>query len=385
MRSAYRSIHPHPDALTNAAHRPRHTTLDQTAKSTDFAVERSAAWDMKVERLLILQANGDATSEGCPVRMRTVVLGAAGTGTSFAITSRLRATWGDGIRIVGLDIFDAKLVATSLLCDAFYMVPYANTDAYYHKLTEVISLEDATSYIPILNDEIFQAHKILSDNQFRAVDIWNSPDFYCLIDKKKADDWLRGLGIRTPHQPKESDLIRDSEKEWFIKPKDGFGSKGATVATGAEIYGKGLFEEHMVQEVCDGPEITVDSFFDAGSQSGLAVCRERLEIKSGVCTKARVFFDGELSAIASKIGSALNQRGTICFQVMRYDGEWVLTDLNLRSGAGTALSCAAGHDVLSAAFACRSGEEFSCHLGDPDFGSSTYVARQYSEFVTART
>jgi hypothetical protein len=88
-----------------------------------------------------------------------------------------------------------------------------------------------------------------------------------------------------------------------------------------------------------------------------------------------------LSGYAALIGEALGQQGTICFQVMSSRDEWVLTDLNLRPGAGTAMTCAAGTDLLSAHFACRWGLPYKRYLGEEDLGEEVIVTRQYAEFV----
>ena len=60
---------------------------------------------------------------------------------------------------------------------------------------------------------------------------------------------------------------------------------------------------------------------------------------------------------------------------------WVVTDLNLRSGAGTAITCSAGFDVLAAAFACREGEDYTKFLSPIAAGEEFIVTRQHAEFV----
>jgi len=145
-----------------------------------------------------------------------------------------------------------------------------------------------------------------------------------------------------------------------------------------------FIKSNVIQELCESPEITVDSFYDDRNNIGYAYCRERLETKSGVCTKARLFADPELSDFANKIGQSLKQRGTICFQVMKCNDGWALTDLNVRSGAGTSLTCSAGFDVLSAAFACRIGEDYLDFLRPIKEREEFFITRQYSDFVMSQ-
>lgn len=314
--------------------------------------------------------------------MRVVLLGAAGTGTAFAIVTRLRSSWGTDIKIVLTDVNDEHLVSASVLADVFYKVPVAKDPIFRERIMEILLAEKVTTYIPILNDELVLAADLSKLVAYKDIDFWSSDIYAACVDKDFADKWLFRLGIRTP-EAATLEQLQEEGRVWFTKPRNGFGSKGIGYLTSAEVLAlpdsdrKGL----LIQEVCSSPEVTVDSFWDSEKNNGFAYCRERIEIKSGVCTKSKLFHDAELSIIARSIAQALRQKGTICFQAMRSPRGWVVTDLNLRSGAGTAMTCAAGFDVLSAAFACRSGLDYSKYLKPIEFGDEIYVTRQYSEFV----
>lgn len=317
--------------------------------------------------------------------MKVIMLGAGGTGVSFAIISRIRATWGSQVKIILTDIYDEHLVAASILSDSFYKVPRA-CDPFFRKvISEIILKEKVKVYIPILNDEIIAASYLQKDSAFGDVDFWVSEKYVSCLDKEFARSWLSDLGIRVPETVSEEKL-KAKDKLWFSKPRDGFGSKGTRIISSQQVIELSHEERSQViiQELCDGPEVTVDSFWDSGKAIGYAYCRERLEVKSGVCTKAKLFFDSELAYFAKVIGEALGQRGTICFQVMKNSSGWVVTDLNLRPGAGTAMTCSAGFDVLSAAFACRVGEDYTQYVKELKVKEEFYIVRQYSEFVTQR-
>lgn len=66
---------------------------------------------------------------------------------------------------------------------------------------------------------------------------------------------------------------------------------------------------------------------------------------------------------------------------MKFNDEWVLTDLNLRIGGGTALTCAVGFDVISASYAYSIGEDCSPYLRQMNATEEYFVTRQYSEFI----
>ena len=206
-------------------------------------------------------------------------------------------------------------------------------------------------------------------------------------DKLYLQQVLRNIGVSTPEVFTIQDVENKNAPEClFIKPRNGFGSHGARHITRNAILAmkQDQLQDFIVQEVCSSPEVTVDVFFDKSLDDCAVVCRERIEIKSGVCTKARLFADANLKAIARLIGLTLEKRGSFCFQVMRAKDKWVVTDLNLRPGAGTALSCAIGADFFSALHATRCGER-GIDMIDTSLieTGDCFVTRQYIEYVTS--
>jgi hypothetical protein len=106
----------------------------------------------------------------------------------------------------------------------------------------------------------------------------------------------------------------------------------------------------LVEEFCHGPEITIEIFNTKGLFS--TICRERIETKGGVCTKARIFFDSNLQTLAKRICAVISLPPAICVQVMKNSNNtWVVTDVNPRLGAGTSMSSAYGWSLGSALFA----------------------------------
>lgn len=308
---------------------------------------------------------------------RRVLISAAGTGTAFCLLTRLRATWGEKIQLFSADINPAHLATASALAERHFQVPSARNPEFLPTLRSLIGIESLDTYIPLLNPEIRQAAKLVP--VFPQCDIWATNLSGTLSSSKRAaTKWLKELGLGVPKTLNTNEI--DSNSHYFAKPDDGTGSHGARLVTGKEALELDT-DIYLIQPVCVGPEITVDSFFDASTGRARAIARERIEVKSGVCTKARVYEDSTLSEIARCIGQGLQQCGTICFQVMQLNGEYVVTDLNVRPGAGTALTVATGIDLISAAFACRWGEEYECLLSNKLPPQGAYVTRQYAEFV----
>jgi hypothetical protein len=200
-------------------------------------------------------------------------------------------------------------------------------------------------------------------------------------DKNTAYDFLSGLGIPTPRRFAPEDLPASGRV--FVKPRRGKRSRGIRMAAAEEIrhLPAEALAGSIIQECCLPPEVTVDSFHDKITGRHRSVARERLATRAGVCVTARVYEDSVLSEYAYRIGEALQQRGTICFQAMRGREGWLVTDLNLRPGAGTAMSTAAGIDLLSAMAACRWGEPVEPYISASLPAAGLHVTRQYAEHV----
>ena len=314
-----------------------------------------------------------------------ILVGAVGTGTAFGIIARLRMIWGSTIQLVGTDINPRHLVTSSILLDEFYQVSNSESGEFANEISILIREKKIDMYIPILNEEIVIAGELSEIDSFTKTSFWSSDLYGKCTNKEFANNLLRNAKVPIPYTVTKNEDINKFD-EWFAKPRNGYGSHGARKFSTSEIKTSGdtFINEMVVQEICGAPEITVDSFFDYRNSFSRAYCRERLEVKSGVCTKANLFTDVALSEIAMKIGETINQLGAISFQVMKRGEDWVVTDLNLRTGAGTSMTCSAGFDVINATYAARINAEYMDFIPELPVGRSVVLTRQYTDFVMAR-
>jgi len=199
--------------------------------------------------------------------------------------------------------------------------------------------------------------------------------FYALSNKKMLHDTARSVGIPTPKIYTMESV--DPTIEYFVKPIIGFGSRNVKKILGAEIQSVQA-DEFIVQEMCEPIEITVDIFCNLGQVS--CVCRERLETKAGVCTKARIFRDAVIEDRIRRLASIVSLPECCCAQFMwGKSGDWLLTDFNLRLGAGSALSAAVGFTIAEAAVAVWLKKlPFVFKLP----ANEHFVVRHYTELVT---
>jgi hypothetical protein len=317
---------------------------------------------------------------------RCVWLGSAGTGTAFGLAQTLREHWGraeNAVRIVAADIRESHLVATALLADEFRQVPLTADAGFADILIAGLREVGATHYQPILDEEILLGATLRSQQLLGELVVFAPPirGARLCLDKLEGARWMDEVGIPTPP------TVPVGEATWngvplFAKPRHGRGSVGARpIDDERTLEGLKVGEDAadlIVQPRCEGPELTIDAVHLGGVTR--AVVRERLEVKAGVCTKARVFEDEGLEALAHLLALGLGIEHAFCFQVMRRGGQWVVTDLNARPGAGTRLTVAAGVDVLGAMFAYHFGEPFEHFLGR--LPHERFVVRQYAEYVT---
>lgn len=311
---------------------------------------------------------------------KTVLLGSAGTGTAFASMLALRRNWGDSINVIVMDSNPKHLVTNSLLADKFYQVPL-NVDIEFKNILEKILIDEKVdTYIPFIDHEISLA-AILFERKFKNknlnLQVKDSKIAEICDDKYKTFLFLSECNILTPRCYRTDESINKNEN-LIIKPRKGFGSKIFKLSENRENVSKFNSETYIIQQECERPEITVDVCYDKDRNFFVYVCRERIETKSGVCTKARLFQDEKIGEIALTLAQKLDL-SAFCFQLMRLKDDWAVTDINARLGAGTAMSVAVGLDFFSGMFAVQWGEDPSKYFNP--LQKETFVTRQYSEFI----
>jgi len=310
---------------------------------------------------------------------KTVLISSAGTGVAFASALALRRNWGNSINILTADINPGNLVTCSLLSNKHIQVPLNQSNEFRETLKTIIIDEEVETYVPIIDNEIFigallYKEGIIKQNIKLQV---KDPDIADIcLDKYRTFLFLSECNILTPHCYLTDEPF-NIEDGLIVKPRRGYASQYERLLEAGDTsrYSADTF---LIQQECDKPEVTVDVCYDPNRNFFSYVCRERLEIKSGVCTKARLFYDNEIGDLAFRIADKL-KLSSFCFQLMRYKKQWAVTDLNARLGAGTPMSVAAGLDFFSAMFAILWQDDPSVFF--QTLQKETFVTRQYADFV----
>jgi carbamoylphosphate synthase large subunit len=270
-------------------------------------------------------------------------------------------------------------VTCSLLSDKHIQVPLNQKIEFKIVLDEIILKEDVDTYVPIIDNEIYIGALLYKEkliNQNTKLQVKDPEIADICLDKYKTFLFLSEYNILTPYCYLTDEQL-NTEENLVIKPRRGYASQFERLKDGKDVseYNK---ETYLIQQECDKPEVTVDVCYDRNKNFFSYVCRERIEIKSGVCTKARLFYDNKIGDLAFRIADKL-QLCSFCFQLMSYKKEWVLTDLNARLGAGTPMSVATGLDFFSAMFAILWQDDPSIYFRP--LKKETFVTRQYADFL----
>lgn len=308
--------------------------------------------------------------------MKRILLGAAGTATSWHLSKVINENFSKELELFLSDSNPSKLVASSIFTKNYFQVPLANHKDYEKVLSEILEKYKIDFYIPLIDHDVYLFHSDRKDLNTKLVSP-NRKSGNILSNKLKTYEFLNNNEIRVPQCFTDQTQL-DSRFDYFIKPLLGFGSRGTGIINSKTIQ-KSDFENNVIQEKLSGPEITIEVF---NHSNGIkTICRERIETKAGVCTKARIFHDTILHDIAIKICNCIEMPIAFCFQVMKSkNNDWVLIDLNPRLGAGTSMVSKVGWSLSHALLATLLGEENPFdHLKDLD--KETFVVRTYEDII----
>lgn len=310
--------------------------------------------------------------------MKKLLLMAGGTATAWHIANIIKKNFATNFYLIICDTNDPYLVHTSTLADEYIKVPPIASKNYYEKMLSIFKEKKIDIIVPLIDYDImlfYQDNIDLSKIGVKSTAPLRETS-EILSNKENMYYFLTEHLITTPKIFLQNEL--DDSEIYFVKDIVGFGSRGARKCDGKGL--KNITNNQIVQEICQQPEVTVDVVLS--NEKIYTACRERMETKSGVCTKAKVYFNQEIHNIIDKISQIVKLPTISCVQFMRNSmGEWSLTDFNMRSGGGTALSEAAGFRAVEAAVNIWNGNNNVSNCL-PIIQKERYVVRAYKEILT---
>lgn len=314
---------------------------------------------------------------------RNILISAGGTATAWHLANLIKTEFKEYFNLFVCDINPNYLVPASTLCDKFIQVPPIKSDGYKQTMIHLFKKFNVDIFVPLIDFDVYEFP--CDDPLLKEIGV-DSTGVHLhsskkLSNKKILSYFLKENRINVPILYNTLAEIEEADAdEFLIKPVAGFGSRGIRITSksgAGEYIGN---EDVLIQELCKGPEVTVEVFNSEGVIQ--SICRERIEVKSGVCTKTRLWFDLELHKIAVKLCNIIKLPIAFCFQVMKNSsGEWAVIDVNPRLGAGTALASACGWSLASAALVRWGKLEKDALKYLDSISGEKFVTRVYKEIL----
>lgn len=282
-----------------------------------------------------------------------ILVTAGSSGAAWYLSKEIKAHFADKITLIIGDVYPRYLSASATIGDEYIRLPYIASLNYYEEMLQILKKNDIDVFVPIIDDDLFLFPCDNKDLTKLGIVSLAPPKktVDCLTNKRKMEYFLRSIDVPTPVILNSLSDVNKKE-EYIIKPEKGHGSIGIKKVKGSEIQANFDFKHYIVQELCDDrfAEISADTFLYKGVCK--AYIRKRVAVKSGVCVKMEPYTDPDRNSILQSI-SKINQNVELplasCIQFMKDDkGVWNVIDCNLRLGAGTALSDAAGFHIARA-------------------------------------
>lgn len=303
--------------------------------------------------------------------MTNILLTAAGTGTAFSYAVAIAKNFPE-LNLFTADVNAADNVTASLFSKKHFIVPYSTDATYETAIRRIIEKEKIDFYLPLVDVEIVIAHR---SDFLRSKLVANNIKFCeACIAKDSYHSWASGLRIKTPRLF-SIDELKD-EDTIVLKKNGGFGSRGTEIAKVANLKNYDLADFSFYEHI-NGDEYTVDCC-PAGSDVVTTV-RKRIEVKNGVCVKAEIMKNQNLSSMALKLVNHFGLNHPFCFQVIQQSDSYYFIDLNPRLGAGTAMGSVTGKDYFSAHIAYILNGDMSIFLAENL--QNCIVTRQYSNYL----
>lgn len=313
---------------------------------------------------------------------KNILISAGGTATAWHLASLVIERFSSYFNLFICDINPPHLIPTALVAQRFFQVPRIDDPGYHSHMLALFAEYSINIFVPLIDSDVHLFPIDAPDLVKLGV---RSTGISCktsalIGNKRDMANFLESHGICAARTVTVEEVANELERKFFIKPEQGFGSRGARVANAEEVLRAVANESDLlIQELCRGPEVTVEVFND---DIVLSLCRERLETKAGVCTKARIFVDAALQSLAVRLCDVLDLPAAFCFQVMKdADDEWRIIDINPRLGAGTALSTVYGWSLSSAALTCWGEVPLDPMQFLQTLPGDKHVVRVYTELV----
>lgn len=314
----------------------------------------------------------------------TVIVTSVGSAPAIAVIKALRRSHSPRIAIVGVDCDPAAVGFP--LCDFRYRVPRAQDRSFIARIKGIASKHGVRAIFPVIEEELpaFAAARAEFARSGIALIINRRRTLDLCFDKLGLYRYLEREGIKVPAFFSSADLTRLSRDiPVVLKRRIGRRTQDVIMADtrGDILKAIGAGGHEMVGQVrIKGREYTAEAVCDPRGKLLGSVIRERLQVRSGICVKARFVKHRGIAAQLRRLTRLLRVAGPFNAQYMETaGGELYLIDANPKFPGGGGLTLKAGVNIplMMLEMALSPG----CRAGRADYKDGLVVGSYPEEIV----
>lgn len=283
---------------------------------------------------------------------------------------------------------DADPLAPALyLADDSVRLARIDDRDYLPELLDIVERHGIRLLIPTIDPDL----PVLAQSQASFLSLGcivaiSSESFVAMaFDKHATAVTFAARDVAVPDSWLPAEALTDLPDKLFVKPRRGSASLGTYVVTRQDLAGVlPLVKDPIIQELLDGPEITIDALLDLEGRPIHFVPRRRIKTLGGESIEGVTLdHDPELEAWIINIldiCGALGAAGPLCLQAFITKRGPVLSEINARFGGGFPLTLAAGGDHPAWLLDIVAGIKVAPRLGQYEPG--LFMTRYYVEHFT---
>jgi len=225
-------------------------------------------------------------------------------------------------------------------------VPKVSDPSFEKVMTDIIKNDGVDYYIPLIDKEILSAYRVAETCGIRV--LAPKPEFVSLcLDKLTLMQTLAEYGISVIPTTTADKYDGSYGFPLFLKPKTGRGSRGAMKICSEEAFDAYFVlepyakDEVLVQPCIGGQEYTVSVTTNSVNRL-ISIVPKIVYLKQGITKHAAGVHHEKIEAACRKIVETFAPCGSFNVQLMEYEGELYIFEINPRYSTTLVLSIASG-------------------------------------------
>lgn len=240
--------------------------------------------------------------------------------------------------------------------DKHYIVPRIKEPSYFPTILDICKKENISLIIPLNEIELTAISKKRDMFESEGILVALSSDEFVNMCK---DKYLFCKSLETnsiPYVPtydvkEDYEAIKKLPFPLYAKPRCGAGSVGNTKITSSSFldeYIKACDEPLIIQPFIEFEEFGVDLYVDFVSKKIIQIfIKKKLSMRSGETEKSISVKSPEICALVEKIVDTYHPVGVIDIDIIKYNNEYHVLEINPRFGGGYphAFACGANYPL----------------------------------------